>query len=94
MRVWWWIEIKMTRFCVEDTLIEELKEQELNATVLLQERAAKYKKSKIDELIEECDLIYRLSRTPERRVFYIDTGHLPNHRAMAYLERIKNEIKQ
>ncbi len=79
---------------IESLIVEELKEKGLNVTDLLQIHAAKHRKVKIDELIEECDIIYRLSRTPERRVFYIDTGRLPNHRAMAYLERIKNEIRQ
>jgi len=46
------------------------------------------------ELIEDAVIIYRVQRAPERRVFYVDTGRLPNHRAMAYLERIKNEIQQ
>lgn len=46
------------------------------------------------ELIEDAVIIYRVQRAPERRVFYVDTGKLPNHRAMAYLERIKNEIQQ
>ena len=46
------------------------------------------------ELIEDAVIIYRVQRAPERRVFYVDTGKLPNHRAMAYLERIKNEINQ
>ena len=46
------------------------------------------------ELIEDAVIIYRVQRAPERRVFYVDTGRLPTHRAMAYLERIKNEIQQ
>lgn len=37
----------MTRFCVEDTVIERLKEQGLNATDLLRERT-KIKKQKIE----------------------------------------------
>ncbi len=79
---------------IENTILEELKEKDLNVVDILCDLTAKHRKVKIDELIEECDIIYRLSRTPERRVFYIDTGRLPTHRAMAYLERIKNEIRQ
>jgi len=79
---------------IESLIVEELKEKGLNVIDLLQIRAAKHRKSKIDELIEECDIIYRLSRTPERRVYYIDVGNLPLHRAMAYLERIKNEMRE
>lgn len=82
----------MTKFCIEDILVERLKEQGLDVTDLLCSLAAKHRKSKIDELIEDCDIIYRLSRTPERRVYYIDIGHLPNYKAMTYLEKIKNKI--
>jgi len=39
-------------------------------------------------------LIYRIHRAPERRVFYIDTGSLPVHKANAYIERVKNETRQ
>jgi len=53
-----------------------------------------FKTFKQKELIEDSVIIYRVQRAPERRVFYIDTGRLPNHRAMTYLERIKNEIQQ
>jgi len=53
-----------------------------------------FKTFKQKELIEDAIIIYRVQRAPERRIFYIDTGRLPSHRAMAYLERIKNEIQQ
>jgi len=33
-------------------------------------------------------------RAPERRVFKIDVGDMPSHMAMAYVERVKNEIHQ
>ena len=79
---------------IESAIVEKLKGQDLNVDNLLQKYAETWKRKKQKELIEECDIIYRLSRTPERRVFYIDTGRLPNHKAMAYLERIKNEIRQ
>lgn len=53
-----------------------------------------FKTFKQKELIEDSVIIYRVQRAPERRVFYVDTGRMPQHRAMAYLERIKNEIQQ
>ena len=53
-----------------------------------------FKTFKQKELIEDAIIIYRVQRAPERRIFYIDVGRMPNHRAMAYLERIKNEIHQ
>lgn len=83
----------MTRFYVEDTLKEKLKEQDLNVTNLLREyiEAEKHKKQK--ERVADSIMIYRLRYAPERQIFYVDIGNLPNHRAMAYLEKIKNEIK-
>ena len=44
--------------------------------------------------MEDCILIYRIIRAPERRVFYIDVGQLQGQRAMAYVERVKNEVYQ
>jgi hypothetical protein len=53
-----------------------------------------FKIYKQKELLEDAIIIYRVQRAPERRVFYIDTGNLPSHQAMAFLERVKNEIHQ
>ena len=53
-----------------------------------------FKVFKQKELIEDAVLIYRIQRAPERRVFTIDVGGMPTHMAMAYVERIKNEIHQ
>ena len=53
-----------------------------------------FKIYKQKELLEDAILIYRVQRAPERRVFYIDTGNLPAHQAMAFVERVKNEIHQ
>jgi hypothetical protein len=36
-------------------------------------------------MIEDAVVIYRLSRAPERRVFYIDVGNLPKGKAEQYL---------
>lgn len=46
------------------------------------------------QLLEDSILIYRVTRAPERRVFKIDVGNMPSHMAMAFVERIKNEIHQ
>ena len=46
------------------------------------------------ELLEDAILIYRVQRAPERRIFKIDVGNMPSHMAMAFVERIKNEIHQ
>lgn len=53
-----------------------------------------FKVYKQKELLEDAILIYRVQRAPERRVFYIDVGNMPTHKARAHLERIKNEIHQ
>lgn len=53
-----------------------------------------FKTFKQKELIEDAVIIYRVQRAPERRIFYVDTGNLPSHLAMQFLERVKNEIYQ
>jgi hypothetical protein len=53
-----------------------------------------YKVYKQKELLEDAILIYRIQRAPERRVFHIDVGNMPSHLAMAFVERVKNEIHQ
>jgi len=53
-----------------------------------------FKIFKQKELLEDAILIYRIQRAPERRVFKIDVGNMPSHMAMAFVERIKNEIHQ
>jgi Bacteriophage T4-like portal protein (Gp20) len=53
-----------------------------------------FKVFKQKELLEDAIIIYRVQRAPERRIFKIDVGNMPSHMAMAYVERIKNEIWQ
>ncbi len=53
-----------------------------------------FKVYKQKELLEDAVLIYRVQRAPERRMFKIDVGNMPSHMAMAFVERIKNEIHQ
>jgi len=53
-----------------------------------------FKVYKQKELLEDAILIYRIQRAPERRIFYIDVGNMPSHMAMAFVERVKNEIHQ
>lgn len=55
---------------------------------------AVYRAQKQKELLEDAIIIYRIQRAPERRVFYIDVGKMPPQRVKAYLEQIKNEIRQ
>jgi hypothetical protein len=53
-----------------------------------------FKVFKQKELIEDAIIIYRVQRAPERRAFYVDVGNMPSHMAMAFVERVKNEIQQ
>lgn len=53
-----------------------------------------YKIFKQKELIEDAIIIYRIQRAPERRIFKIDTGDMPSNMAMAFVERVKNEVYQ
>jgi hypothetical protein len=53
-----------------------------------------FKVFKQKELLEDAIIIYRVQRAPERRIFKIDVGNMPTHMAMAFVERIKNEVHQ
>jgi hypothetical protein len=44
-------------------------------------------------MVEDAVVIYRLSRAPERRVFYIDVGNLPKNKAEQYLKDIMNRYR-
>ncbi len=45
------------------------------------------------KLIEDSAIIYRMTRAPERRVFYIDVGKLPKKKAEAYVQKLINKFK-
>jgi hypothetical protein len=53
-----------------------------------------FKVFKQKELLEDSIIIYRVHRAPERRVFFIDVGNMPPHRARQYLEQVKYEVQQ
>jgi len=53
-----------------------------------------FKTYKQKELLEDAIIIYRVQRAPERRVFYVDVGNMPAHKANGFIERVKNEIHQ
>ncbi len=44
-------------------------------------------------LLEDAVVIYRISRAPERRIFYIDVGSLPKVKAEQYLKDIMNRYR-
>jgi hypothetical protein len=45
-------------------------------------------------MMEDAMLIYRLTRAPERRIFYVDVGNLPSAKAEAFIERLKDKFKK
>ena len=46
------------------------------------------------KLMEDAMLIYRLSRAPERRIFYINVGSLPTGKAEAFVDKLKQKFKK
>ena len=44
-------------------------------------------------LIEDAMLVYRVIRSPERRVFYIDVGNVPPEEIPNYMEQAKSALK-
>jgi hypothetical protein len=44
-------------------------------------------------MMENAAVIYRISRAPERRVFYVDVGNLPKIKAEQYLAGIMNQYR-
>ena len=45
-------------------------------------------------LMEDAMVVYRLTRAPERRVFYIDVGQLPPFKAEAFIDRLKDQFRK
>jgi hypothetical protein len=44
-------------------------------------------------MMEDSLVIYRISRAPERRIFYIDVGNLPKQKAEEYLNNTMNRYR-
>ena len=44
-------------------------------------------------MLEDAMVIYRISRAPERRIFYIDVGNLPKARAEQYLKEVQTNYR-
>ena len=45
------------------------------------------------KMLEDSTVIYRISRAPERRIFYIDVGNLPKVKAEQYIQGIMSKFK-
>jgi len=46
------------------------------------------------QLAEDSMLVYRITRAPERRVFYIEIGNLEDGDVRQYVQKIQNQIKK
>ena len=44
-------------------------------------------------MLENAMIIYRITRAPERRIFYIDTGTLPEAKGNQYIQQIMNKYR-
>lgn len=44
-------------------------------------------------MIEDAIIIYRITRAPERRIFYVDVGNLPKLKAEQYVNEMMNKFK-
>ena len=45
------------------------------------------------KMMEDALVIYRISRAPERRIFYVDVGNLPKLKAEQYVNDLMNKFK-
>jgi hypothetical protein len=45
------------------------------------------------KMVEDSLVIYRMTRAPERRIFYVDVGNLPKGKAEQYVNEIMNKFK-
>jgi len=67
--------------------------REPNNTMILGWLNKALKTSNMLTMVEDASVIYRLSRAPERRVFYIDVGTLPKQKAEQYLKDIMSKYR-
>lgn len=64
-----------------------------NNTLVLSHLHKAYKPLNQLRIMEDASVIYRISRAPERRVFYIDVGNLPKMKAEQYLRDMMTKHK-
>ena len=67
--------------------------QDLNKNMVLSHLHKAIKAVNQLRMIEDSLVIYRLSRAPERRIFYIDVGNLPKIKAEQYLRDVMNRYR-
>ena len=66
-------------------------DQGRNITLSYLHKAIKYLNQL--RMLEDSIVIYRLSRAPERRIFYIDVGNLPKIKAEQYLREVMSRYR-
>lgn len=44
-------------------------------------------------MMENAVIIYRITRAPERRIFYVDVAGMPTHKAESHLRHLRNEFR-
>lgn len=64
-----------------------------NNTLILSHLHKAYKPLNQLRMMEDAVVIYRISRAPERRIFYIDVGNLPKLKAEQYLRDMMTKHK-
>lgn len=62
-------------------------------TAVLSHLHKAYKSLNQLRMMEDASVIYRISRAPERRIFYIDVGNLPKVKAEQYLREVMANYK-
>ena len=67
--------------------------QDLNKNMVLSHLHKAIKAVNQLRKIEDSLVIYRLSRAPERRIFYIDVGNLPKNKAEQYLREVMGRYR-
>ena len=67
--------------------------QDLNKNMVLSHLHKAIKAVNQLRMIEDSQVIYRLSRAPERRIFYIDVGNLPKNKAEQYLREVMGRYR-
>lgn len=45
------------------------------------------------KIMEDALVIYRITRAPDRRIFYIDTGNMPSRKASEHMQHIMNTMR-
>ena len=67
--------------------------QDLNKNMVLSHLHKAIKAVNQLRMIEDSLVIYRLSRAPERRIFYIEVGNLPKNKAEQYLREVMGRYR-